>query len=308
MKVLLMQETLNWLAQHTPIHIDTQSRLSERSTLKIGGRAPVLFHTDRNVLAQAIAHCHDTHCFYRVIGDASNVLFSSGDLNFPLITTAALQKWSIEQPRLYAEAGVSISLLAKETAKRGLKGLENFYKMPGSIGGAIYMNARCFDNEIASVLREVLYLDTNGDCKTYSVVDTDFSYKHSPFQDMPGTCIVACTLALEEADPQTLLTFSEQCFAYRKKRGHFDHPCAGSIFKNNRSFGAPTGALLDSLGMKELSVGGAFVSSQNANIIQNRNKAQFRDVIELMHLLEEITKHRTGHILEREIEVINVHR
>ncbi len=292
---------------HCGVYTDEDVSLGTASYFKIGGFATIIHHESYSTLAKAIRFFHEEGCHYEIIGDTSNMLFADIEYSVPLVSTRDLQQWSIYGTQLRAESGVSISLLAQKTSEMGLKGLENFFSMPGSIGGAVYMNARCFGSEISDSLHTVEYIDTTGALCAYTMKEGDFFYKHSPFQDISGACIVSCTLNLTKDDSNSLVSYAKQCQAQRIERGHFDYPCAGSIFKNNRAFGSPTGKILDTLGMKELSVGGARVSSKNANIIQNVENARSQDVVELIELLEQVAQRRLNLQLERELEILHVH-
>src|SRR3972149_7546232 len=138
------------------------------------------------------------------------------------------------------------SLVAEKTARAGWKGWELFYSMPGSIGGSVWMNARCYETSVADILSAVMVLDTDLRPAPRTVRKGDFGYKISPFQTN-GEVITEAVFTLEKADPFSLQVVMEEVRHDREAKGHFAAPSAGSGFKNNRDFGIPTGKLIDSL-------------------------------------------------------------
>ena len=275
--------------------------LSSHCTFKIGGNAEI-YAVPLNLrdLEIILSEIKKNSVPYIIIGEAANILFSDDGFNGVVINTANLNKAIVKDNIVYAEAGAKISSLAEFSCKSFLSGLEYFYGMPGTTGGAVYMNARCFGQSVSDILGKVTFINKDMEICEYKTDKNDFGYKVSPFQNNENV-IISAEFILEEnrgAD------FSEKMAGFKKEReakGHYAYPSAGSVFKNNRDFGQPSGKLIDALGLRGFSIGGAMVSPLHANIIINRDNALAKDVKELVTMIQEKVHKAYGYSLEREI-------
>ena len=174
--------------------------------------------------------------------------------------------------------------------------------MPGSTGGAVWMNARCYGGEIAAVLTEVAYVARDGTPGRYTPDPRDFGYKISPFQD-GGRIIteVSFSVAVQPGSAPALWKQMREIEADRRSKGHFDAPCAGSIFKNDRRFGEPSGKIIDRVGLRGLRRGGAQVSPGHGNIIINTGTASAQDIRDLVTEVQDQVYRATGHLLDPEV-------
>jgi len=268
----------------------------------MGGKAAIYIEpTDTQTLAAVFQLCTREQFPFLLLGDGANILFS--DKGFQGLVLCTKQLKALEAPNsspcLVAECGAAISDAAAFTAERGLTGMEFIYAMPGSVGGAIYMNARCYDKEIADVLTAVDVVTAAG-TQHIPVQKGLFGYKTSPFQDNQTLITRGYFRVAPGNTPQiweTMLTHKKD----REAKGHFQFPCAGSVFKNNRAFGKPTGAILDSIGLKGYTIGEAAVSKQHANIFVNKGQARAADMLALIRLAQNRAKAAYGFKLELEI-------
>ena len=163
------------------------------------------------------------------------------------------------------------------------------------------MNARCYGSEIADVLEWVDYIDADSSTlKRLSSRKEDFSYKRSPFQE-GRKIILDSAYSLKPGNTALLWKKMREHEDDRKSKGHFAAPCAGSIFKNNRAFGAPSGKLIDSLQMRGTRIGGAKISDLHANIIVNEGNASAADISELIELIHRRVQEELGFDLEPEV-------
>jgi UDP-N-acetylmuramate dehydrogenase len=186
--------------------------------------------------------------------------------------------------------------------------------MPGTIGGAIWMNARCYGSEIADVLSWVeIICREQGTGNKEQIIEseyivkkieiengTGFGYKQSPFQKM-DCLILSAALKLKKGSKDKILTEMEKNRHDRQDKGHYLFPCAGSAFKNNHDFGKPTGAIIDELGLKGFQKGGAQIAPFHANIVINTGNAAASDIRALMDEVAGKVKIATGFTLEPEI-------
>ena len=199
--------------------------------------------------------------------------------------------------RLRAGAGVSMSRLCEFALARGLGGLENFYAMPGSLGGSAFMNARCYEVEMADRLEGLTILDRRGDIRPFPLDHAAWTYKTSPLQpgrEEEGSIILEARFVLGPADRAALRATMLARRADREAKGHFRLPSAGSMFKNDRGLGRPTGAILDELGLKGRRIGDAMVSPWHANIFVNAGRASSHDILALVDFAREEALKRLG--------------
>ncbi|MCL2793084.1 MAG: UDP-N-acetylmuramate dehydrogenase [Spirochaetaceae bacterium] len=279
--------------------------LSGHCTFKIGGNAEV-FAVPSSIRDMEIilSEIKKASVPYLILGEGANILFSDNGFSGVIISTTNLNKVSIKDDMVYAEAGAKVSNLAEFSCKSYLSGLEYFYGMPGTTGGSIYMNARCFGQSVSDVLNNVTYINKLSEISTYKTDKNDFDYKVSPFQNNEGI-IIGAEFKLGENKEVDLLEKMADFKKERQTKGHYDFPSAGSVFKNNRDFGEPSGKIIDSLGLRGFSIGGAMISPLHANIIVNMNNALAKDVKELVTLIQEKVYNAYGYTLEREIIYID---
>ena len=275
--------------------------MARHTTFKVGGPAD-LFAVPESVddlagLLQSIRH-ESLPCF--VLGGGANIVVSDKGIRGIVVDTKLLNTMEIVGSRLTVGAGAPISDAAAFAAERGRSGLEFIYAMPGSVGGAVWMNARCYGGEIADVLESVDVITREGERQRYTPGPDDFDYKRSPFQRRTAI-MTSVTFRLGEGIRAELWRLMRDHEADRQAKGHFDAPCAGSVFKNNRTFGKPSGQIIDEAGLRGTRVGGAQVSDRHANIIVNTGAATAAEIRQLTDLIRSKVFELTGHELESEI-------
>ncbi len=280
----------------------TQERMADHTTFRIGGPARYfVIPKDIYTLQKAREEAIQAGLKYFVLGGGANVLFPDEGYDGAVISTEGLNQIFLEKNGLlHAGCGAAISDVAKFASTAGRAGLQFFYSMPGSTGGAIYMNARCYNASISDALKSAVYLDREGNICTLDATEGGFDYKKSPFQTNGGI-ILEGIFATTGGNAEALGREMEGYEADRRSKGHFAYPCAGSVFKNNRAFGLPSGKIIDNLGLRGYTVGGAKISEHHANIIVNSGHATAQDVKDLVSLVEDKVREATGFQLEREI-------
>ena len=240
-----------------------------------------------------------------ILGGGANILVSDKGIRGLVIDMSNFAEIKLEENFCTAGAGFSISELAAAAADKGLKGLDFIYGMPGSVGGAVWMNARCYDVSISDILVKVDYLDKNFEKKTLKTdeISDSFSYKDSPFQHSQKV-ILSATFLLEKGNQEEILVKMNHHKQDRKDKGHYRYPSAGSVFKNNRSFGKPTGVIIDSLGLKGYSCGNAQIADFHGNIIVNRGNASSKDINTIINYTCKLAQEKLGLELETEIQFV----
>jgi UDP-N-acetylmuramate dehydrogenase len=287
--------------------------LKAHSTFKIGGNARIFIEPfDQDALKATLSACAAFP--YVIAGGGSNTLFPDGDFEKAVISLNALNGISHNEfdGRVIVRcgAGTSVEAVLDYCLWHNALGLERFAGLPGSVGGAVYMNARCYDATFCDFLDSVTLLDPkNLAFNEYRVRAGDWDYKKSPF--MPGGTLAGCVItgavfSLKKGSPdeaQKAKTDAAGFIEDRKRKGHFLFPSAGSVFKNNRAFAKPTGQLIDEAGLKGLAHGGAQIAPWHGNIIINKNNAASADVKVLIARAQHEVKKRFGFALEPEIVI-----
>jgi UDP-N-acetylmuramate dehydrogenase len=209
---------------------------------------------------------------------------------------------------LFFCSGTPVDEAVEYAAARGLSGLEFLAGMPGSVGGALWMNARCYEQSVSDVLVEAEVIDLDGggakaERRRVPRREEEFGYKTSPFQIMDAL-ITGGVFALKSRPESEIRRIMEERRRDREAKGHYRYPSAGSVFKNSRALGKPTGAIIDDLGLRGLSVGDAQVAPWHGNIIINRGNASGSQIRELILTVQERVRAAAG--IELECEVLFV--
>jgi UDP-N-acetylmuramate dehydrogenase len=275
--------------------------LSPLCTYRVGGAAALAI-TPRTIeeLAGAVRVLAEAGCSFDVLGQGSNVLVSDRGSTTPVIVTTALDRIELEGVRLKAQAGAACTRLAGAALGGGLTGLEFFHCLPGSAGGAAFMNGRAFGQEVAQVIEWADVITREGEIERISLCPKDFGYKHSPFMDHP-VVIARVGFRLEHAPRNEIRAMMESNEKHRRCKGEMDHPSCGCVFRNDRSIGISAGALVDSCDLKGLRLGGAWVSHKHANFIVHSGKATASQIRQLMDKVRDTVRRKTGHLLDYEV-------
>lgn len=276
--------------------------MRKHTTFSIGGPADLFFIPDSfEAVGAAVEAAEEERIPVFILGSGANILVSDLGIRGLVIDFRRLDTVSVHDESITAEAGAEISKVSEAAADSSLSGMEFIYSMPGSVGGSVWMNARCYGVSLSSVLDQVTVMHRNGETTVYKPKESDFDYKKSPFQGK-SEIILNATFRLQRiSDPAAAWKAMERHKQDRESKGHFTYPCAGSAFKNNRAFGEPSGKIIDSLGLRGYRIGGAQVSEIHANIIVNRGNATAEEVSALLRFIEKEVKKKYGFSLQREI-------
>ncbi len=319
--------------------------LAPRSSFKIGGKAALLVEpADADALALALTEIKKSGIPYFVLGGGTNVLFDDAGFDGIVVSTKRLSQIEIvgtdgSQDKdcaavqnkgktiIRAAAGASMASLVSFAERQGLTGLEEFAGLPGTVGGAVYMNARCFDKEISEVAAKIQWLEWDEAAASFVPKEAEFSksewaYKKSPFMasssingrpdhnsvtvagGVNNLIVTSVEFPLYQGCKEEISKRAAAFIQQRKDKGHYKAPCAGSVFKNNRAFGRPTGKIIDELGLKGEKRGGAQIAPFHGNIIINAGGASSADVLALIDLCKSAAQEKFGFKLEEEIVVV----
>lgn len=289
--------------QKAGIPLAEQEPMTRRTTFGIGGPALLLRPRSRAELQAAMTLCREAGEEPFILGRGSNLLVSDSGISRPVIRLDGdFTAITREGNTLRCGAGASLIAVCRAAAENSLSGIEWGYGIPGSLGGGVYMNAGAYGGELRDVLTEVTFLDEAGEYRTLPAAELSLSYRHSIFEERPGTVIVGAVLTLIPGDPAAIRAAMEDYMSRRREKQPLEYGSAGSTFK--RPVGNYASALVDQCGLKGLSVGGAEVSRKHAGFIINRGGATAADVRELIAEVQRIVREKTGYTLECEIKYI----
>lgn len=273
--------------------------LSQISTFGIGGPARFFAEVQKiDELQSLLSYCYSQKLPHIMIGKGSNCLFD--DRGFDgLVILNKITFCQFDWPVVHVGAGYSFSLLGTQTARKGWAGLEFASGIPGSVGGAVYMNAGASGVETCESLIEVTFVNEKGELEVLRRDQIEFSYRFSGFHNRKGAIVSAKFLLqpFEEARKKQL-----SIIEYRTRTQPYGDKSAGCIFRNPESQSA--GALIQQSGLKGKRIGGAEVSTMHANFIVNKAGATAKDILELAAHVKNTVKEKTGVDLEMEIRCI----
>lgn len=264
-------------------------KMSDYTTYKVGGNALALISPD-NVenLIRLLEYVKKKEIKHKIIGNGSNLIFKDEPYDGILIKLDQLDKVSIDDCVVTVGAGYNLVKLCMKVAKLGLAGLEFAAGIPGTIGGAIFMNAGAYKSDMGYVVSEIKVLTPSLEVKTMYNRDLDFHYRSSFLQKNPGYICLEAKLILKKGDADTILEVIEDRKQRRLLSQPLEYPSAGSVFRNPENDFA--GRLIEELGYKGKHIGGAFVSEKHANFIINKNHATAMDVRNLIFEIKDKVK------------------
>ena len=240
-----------------------------------------------------------------IIGNGTNLLVTDGDVN-RIVVQMGERMADVERAdatHLRAGAGIPLARLAQAALGCGLAGLEFAHGIPGSVGGAVCMNAGAYGGEMRQVVREATVLFPEEGIRTLTVEELAFSYRHSLLTDCPDAVVLRAVFALEAGESTVIREKMDELMARRKASQPLEYPSAGSTFKHPEGYFAA--ALIDQCGLKGLTVGGAQVSEKHAGFVINRGGAACADVLALMAQVQQRVWEEKGVRLEPEVKVIH---
>ena len=276
--------------------------MAKHTSYGIGGPAKAYVKPKDEVdLANILkfASKHKISTFF--IGSGSNILVSDDGIDGIVITLGkSLKKLIIKGTSVYCQSGVMLGKFVKECISRNLSGVESLIGVPGTVGGAIIMNAGAFGSEISNYLKKVTVMKMSGQLKSYKVDDINFSYRNSSFQN--NEILISAEFELIQSDKKSVVEKKSIASGGRKKSQPLKYRSAGSIFKNPDEGAA--GFYIDKAGLKGSKSGDAEISPIHANFFVNHGSAKASDIVELIRLARKTVKEKFGIMLELEIKTL----
>jgi UDP-N-acetylmuramate dehydrogenase len=281
--------------------------MSAYTSFRVGGRVDYLaFPSDIQDLQEVLRRCNQQGVRYFVLGNGTNLLVRDGGIRGMAISLSRgfLRVEEVGggpgENLILAEAGGPLGKLVEFSSEKGLTGLEFAAGIPGTVGGAIFMNAGAFKEEMKGVLHSVRLMDPEGNISEKGKNELRFSYRSLEVEK--GEVILGAQFSLRPENGQRVKAKVEENIRWRKTKQPWDLPSAGSVFKNPVQ--GPAGRFVEEAGLKGSRIGDAQVSEQHANFIVNRGKARARDILTLVEIIREKVFKEKGVWLETEIQVV----
>lgn len=274
--------------------------LRSHTTFRVGGEADAFLSVKtQEELIKAVQLCKEKKVPYFILGNGSNLLVSDKGFRGLVISIGKdMAQITLDGNRITAQAGALLSTVAQLAAKNGLTGMEFASGIPGSIGGAMVMNAGAYDGEMKMIVESVTILSEDGQTHTFSNEEMEFGYRTSRLKREKGI-VLSVTVLLSEGDKAAILEKMNDFAARRREKQPLEYPSAGSTFK--RPEGMFAGKLIMDAGLRGYTVGGAQVSEKHCGFVINKEKATADDIYTLIHNVQAKVKETAGVTLEPEV-------
>lgn len=284
-------------------YIENES-LAKHTTYKVGGKAKLfIYPKNKEKLILLLKELRNKNIKYKILGNGSNTLFSDKDYDGVIIKLDCFNSIKYFRNTVKAESGVNLINLAMQTVKKSYAGLEFATGIPGTVGGAIYMNAGAYKSDMGYVTKSIKVLTPNLEIITMTNKELDFHYRSSFLQKNKDYICLEATIQLRKNDKNLLMEIVEDRKKRRIESQPLNYPSAGSVFRNPENMFA--GKLIEDLGYKGYKLGGAQVSDKHANFVINYDNAKAEDIRNLIELLKKEVKEKYNVELKCEQEFVN---
>lgn len=277
--------------------------MKNHTTFKIGGPADVMIIPNTiEGLIDAIRFCRENDIDYFIMGNGSNLLVRDGGIRGVVIKIyEGCNDIKVNGNTIYCEAGALLSQVSRVALKHSLKNFEFASGIPGTIGGAITMNAGAYGGEMKDVVKKVRALDRNNEIREFSNEEMNFRYRNSRVGD-EGLIVLSVELELEPGNYSEIESTINDLTYRRKSKQPLELPSAGSTFKRPEGYFA--GKLIEDAGLRGLRLGGAAVSDKHCGFVVNIDNATCKDVLNLISVIQKVVNDKFGVKLEPEIKII----
>ena len=281
------------------IEYKTLEPMKNHTSFKIGGEADIFVKVkDISSLKETLKSAKENEVPTFILGKGSNLLVSDDGIEGAVISLLGLDEISLEDDIINCAAGVSLSSLCRFARDNSLSGLEFAYGIPGSVGGAVYMNAGAYGGEMSDVLKSVTCMDKEGNIKEISAKDMELGYRNSVFMKN-GMIVLSAKLRLKSGKLEDITAAMEDYMNRRLSKQPLEYPSAGSTFKRPEGYFA--GALIEENGLKGFTIGGAMVSEKHAGFVINYKNANCSDVKQLINCISQRVFENNGVKLQPEV-------
>lgn len=279
--------------------------LKNYTTFRVGGKCPLLVEMNgEESFKQLIPLAERLGGNYYIFGKGSNLIVDSDGISGVVFLSGKdfSDIFLLDDAAVRCQAGAALSAVCRFARDNGLSGLEFAYGIPGSLGGAVFMNAGAYGGEIKDVVTSVRAMDKNGNIIEYPAGSLDFSYRHSRFA-AGGEIILSADIKLANGDRERISDRMEEILQKRKSKQPLEYPSAGSTFK--RPEGSYASLLIEKCGLKGFRIGDAEVSTKHSGFVINKGNATSAQILELIEAVKEKVRAETGYLLECEPLIIS---
>lgn len=275
--------------------------LAEKSTMRVGGECDIFAEPSSvNALLRILNVCRENGIPYFILGRGSNVIVKHF-AGCVIHIGGSMGKITVNGNTITAEAGAKLSAVCSEALENSLGGMESLYGIPGSVGGALFMNAGAYGGEMKDVVVSADCVDNHGNLVTLSAEEMNLAYRKSIFCDR-GYCILSVTMDLHPADKTAVKARMDELMQRRRDKQPLEFPSCGSTFK--RPLNGFAAALIEECGLKGLTVGGAQVSEKHSGFVINKGGATCDDIEELIRRVKATVREQKGVELECEVIIV----
>lgn len=281
---------------------EKNASLANKTTMKIGGKCGLFVEPySESVLVELLNACRRGNVPYFILGKGSNVLINSFH-GVVIYIGKFLGAVTVDNDMITAGAGSSLASVCGIALENSLTGMEELFGIPGSVGGALYMNAGAYGGEMKDIVTSARCVNERGEIVTIPAEEMNLRYRGSVFSEN-GWCILSVTVALKAGDKTAIKARMDELMQRRRDRQPLEFPSCGSTFKRPKDGFAA--ALIEECGLKGYSVGGAQVSEKHSGFVINRGGATFEDVMELVAHIKSVVKKQKGVELECEMLIVD---
>ena len=284
------------------VFVQKNESMCNHTTFRIGGPADAYIEpATEEAFCRVMAEAARRNIRTIVIGRGSNLLFDDAGFRGAVISTTQLRSIRIEGNTVHAGAGASLNACANAACEAGLTGMEFAFGIPGSVGGAVFMNAGAHGSSMENVVVSTRAYNRK-EKRTVTITDNMFGYRDSIYKNNSELVCLGANILLSRGEPQRIRAKMRELLEQRRSKQPIEYPSAGSYFK--RPEGDFAGRLIEISGLKGVRVGGAEVSEKHAGFIINKGNATFNDIIMLERIVIDSVYEKTGVLLQREVEIV----
>ena len=276
--------------------------MKEHINFEVGGPADILLIPSKvEQIIESIKICKENNIPYFVIGNGSNLLVKDGGIRGVVIKLTGLTNLEVNETEIKADCGVMLKELSDKALENSLTGLEFACGIPGSVGGAVFMNAGAYNGEIKNVIKEAQVITSSGEIVTLSKDELELGYRTSKVM-RDNSIVINATFKLEKGNKEEIKETIDDLTQKREEKQPLEYPSAGSTFKRPEGYFA--GKLIQDSGLKGYSIGGAAVSSKHSGFVINKDNATAKDILDLIAYIQEEVKKQFGVELHTEVRII----
>lgn len=282
--------------------VKIDEKLNQYVNFKVGGPADILLTPkNKEQILKTVSICKENNIPFYVIGNGSNLLVKDGGFRGVVILLTNVKNITVDGERVIAECGAMLKQVSDKAVENSLTGFEFACGIPGTVGGAVFMNAGAYDGEMSNVIESADVIDENGEVITLSKEQLELGYRCSIVMKK-GYVVLSAVFKLTKGTVKTIKELVDDLTNKRESKQPLEYPSAGSTFK--RPVGYFAGKLIQDAGLKGYSIGGAAISEKHSGFVINKGGATAKDILDLIHHIQSEVKKQFDVELHTEVRII----